>query len=131
MLLTKQHVLVLFQHMVKFEYLCSLSEGRFQFQDFIKFLFLNVDKNWIIKLSVLSKIEQQKINYRSCLVVDFKCSKFTHSNKINYYSNFLFLLSIYSFLLLFWYLYYQSFYGCNLQILVISYSVCPWQAFAA
>jgi hypothetical protein len=28
-------------------------------------------------------------------------------------------------------LYYKTFYGRNLQIFVISYSVCPWQAFQA
>ncbi len=28
-------------------------------------------------------------------------------------------------------LYYKAFYGCNLRIFVISWSVCPWQAFPA
>ncbi len=30
-----------------------------------------------------------------------------------------------------WGLYYKTFYGGNLQIFVISQSVCPWQAFTA
>ncbi len=30
-----------------------------------------------------------------------------------------------------WGLYYKTFYGRNLQIFVMSYSVCPWQAFPA
>ncbi len=30
-----------------------------------------------------------------------------------------------------WGLYYQTLYGRNLQIFVISQSVCPWQAFPA
>jgi hypothetical protein len=27
-----------------------------------------------------------------------------------------------------WASYYKTFYGLNLQVLVISYSACPWQA---
>jgi hypothetical protein len=36
-----------------------------------------------------------------------------------------------SFFSLNWGLYYKTFYGHNLQIFVISWSVCPWQAFPA
>jgi hypothetical protein len=27
--------------------------------------------------------------------------------------------------------YHKTYYGCNLQISIINYSVCPWQAFPA
>jgi hypothetical protein len=30
-----------------------------------------------------------------------------------------------------WPLYYKTFYGRNLRMFVISYGVCPWQAFQA
>jgi hypothetical protein len=55
------------------------------------------------------------------------------SNKT--FINIYFILLLYFFRIqtqkIFWSQYYQTFYVCNLQVLAISYSVCPLQAFQA